>query len=370
MLQVRVDPRIRVSPFFDATVAAGLQKVSTYNHMFMPTSYGDPDAEYDRLLNGVSIWDVACQRQVELRGPDAGRLAQVLTTRDLSSAVVGQGKYAPMTDHAGRIINDPLVLRVRDDTWWISIADGDALYWCRAIGAERGFDAEVSEPDVAPLAVQGPRAEDTLAALLGDWVRDIRFFWYHETEYDGIPFHIGRAGWSKQGGFELYLTDGSRGTDLWNAVVEAGRPFGIGPGAPNYTERIEAGLFAYRTDADLDATPFEVGLGKWVDLDADANPFIGREALVAARDQPLRRELVGIFVDGERVTPPTRPHAASVNGAVMGTVRVLTHSPMMQRNIGMAFMQAPANRPGTVISFEAEDGTRSAEVVSLPFDVG
>ena len=196
--------RIRKSAYFDATVAAGVTHFSTYNHMFMPVSYGDQLAEYRRLIEGVAMWDVACQRQVELRGPDASALAQAVVCRDISDVEVGQGKYTPMVDHSGRLINDPLTLRVDEDRWWISLADGDMLYWCRAIAAERGLDVEVSEPDVSPLAVQGPKAEDVIASLFGDWIRDIRYFWYQTNRRDrqgarrgdGVRYRVYRFGQS------------------------------------------------------------------------------------------------------------------------------------------------------------------------------
>lgn len=189
--EISIGPRVRKSPYFDATVAAGVTSFSIYNHMYMPTSYGDLDAEYWRLINGATMWDVGAQRQVELVGADAGRLAQMLGTRDLAGTEIGQAKYMPMCDHEGRLINDPLILRVDDDRWWISIADGDMLPWCRAIAFERDLDVVVDEPDVSPLAVQGPLAENVIARLLGEWVRDIPFFRYRPAEVDGIPLWVG-----------------------------------------------------------------------------------------------------------------------------------------------------------------------------------
>jgi glycine cleavage system aminomethyltransferase T len=361
-----IGTRIRKSAFFDATVAAGVTHFTTYNHMLMPVSYGDTVAEYWALVEGVVMWDVACQRQVQLSGPDASVLAQAVVCRDLSGADVGQGRYTPMVDHSGRLMNDPVTLRVDGERWWISLADSDMLFWCRAIAAERGLAVEVVEPDVSPLAVQGPRAEDVVADLFGEWIRDIRFFRYEPTEVEGIPIQLGRAGWSKQGGFELYLLDGSRGTELWNLVAEAGAPHGICPGTPNYMERIESALLSYRGDTLDDSDPFEARLEPFVDLDSDVD-FIGREALIALRERGLRRQLVGIMIEGGPIEGPQHPWPVRHRDALVGSVRAAARSPRLDRNIGLAIVDVPANALGTDLVVQSQHGRRGAIVVDLPF---
>jgi len=365
-LQLPLGPRVRASPYWDATVAAGLTAASVYNHMYMPVSYGDSMAEYWRLIDGVAMWDVAVQRQVEISGPDAAQLAQLVSARDLSTSKVGQGRYAPMCDYDGRLLNDPIALRVDKDRYWFSIADNDMVLWCQAIGRERGLDIHVHEPDVSPLAVQGPKAEDVVASLLGDWVRDIKFFWYAPAEINGIPLQVGRAGWSKQGGFELYLLDGSRGTELWNLVAEAGAPWDIGPGCPNYYERVESALLSYRADTDDETTPLEVGLGRYTSLDSDVD-FIGKAALLAQREAGITRELVGLFIDGDDLGINARPWPAQVDGVDVGLVRVTAHSPRLKRNIALAMLDVPANAPGTEVTIVTPTGPRAATVTTIPF---
>ena len=252
-----IAPNVNKSPYFDATIADGVAAFAIYNHMYMPTNFGDPDGEYDRLINGVAMWDVACERQVELAGPDAGTLARYLTPRDLSGIQTGQGKYVPLCSHDGTLINDPILLKLSATRYWLSIADSDIHLWASAIAAERKLDVNVSHPDVSPLAVQGPKALDVVAELFGDWVRELKYFWFKETDLDGIPLVLVRSGWSKQGGFELFLQDGTKGTELWNRVKSAGKSHGIGMGAPNDIERIESGLLSYGTDADDHTNPFE-----------------------------------------------------------------------------------------------------------------
>ena len=362
---ISIGPRIRQSPYFQATVAAGVTSFSVYNHMYMPISFGDPDAEYDRLINGVVMWDVAAQRQVEIVGSDAAQLVNLLSARELSSTRIGQAKYMPMCDHDGRLINDPLVLRVDEDRWWISIADGDMLHWCRAIGSERGFVSSVEEPDVSPLAVQGPLAEDVVAALLGEWVRDIRFFNYAPCEVDGIPLWVGRAGWSKQGGFEIYLCDHTRGTDLWRLVAAAGEPFGIIPAAPNYIERVESALLSFRTDNEFDTDPFELGLDRWIDM--EGSDFIGRDALLERKAAGPRRRLVGVVIDGEPISGNEQPWRALVHGREIGAVRAAAFSPRLRQNIGMALIDSDHAAPDNRVEIEIDGLLRAATTCLLPF---
>ncbi|MEM7236653.1 MAG: glycine cleavage system protein T, partial [Pseudomonadota bacterium] len=266
--EISPTPRVRRSPFFDCTVADGVVSFSTYNHMLMPTGYGDPIAEYWRLVEGVSMWDVAVERQVEVTGPDAARLAQILCSRKLDKLKVGAGWYVPICDHRGTLINDPIILKLAEDRFWFSIADGDLCVFARTIAAERDLDVAVFEPDVAPLAIQGPKAEDLVADLLGEEIREIRHFRFREMMLDDIALVVARSGWSKQGGFELYLIDPARGSELWQRVKDAGQIYGIGPGTPNNMERIESGLLSWGGDTDDDTNPFEVGMERYVHLDA------------------------------------------------------------------------------------------------------
>ena len=217
--QISPSPRVRRSPFYDGTVADGVVSFSTYNHMLMPTGYGDPMAEYDRLINGVAMWDVAVERQVELNGPDAAKLAQALAPRIIADQPVGMGWYVPICDHRGVVMNDPILLKLSETRFWLSIADSDMLFWARAVAGERGYDVEVFEPDVSPLAIQGPKAMDVAADLFGEDIRTLKYFEFREASPNGIPMMVARSGWSKQGGFELYLMDGSKGTMLWNMVI-------------------------------------------------------------------------------------------------------------------------------------------------------
>lgn len=358
--------RVRRSPFYQATVADGVTGFMPYNQMMMPVGYGDPEAEYWRIINGVSMWDVAVERQVEISGPDAARLAQILTPRDLSKCKPDQGKYVAICDHRGTILNDPILLKLDDDRFWLSIADSNILFWSRAIAAERGLNVTINEPDVSPLAVQGPKSNDVMAAIFGDWVRDLKFFWFRRVETDGIPLMLARSGWSKQGGFELYLMDGTRGTDLWNIVKEAGKPFNIGPGNPNLCERIESGLLSWGSDTDDDTNPFEVRMGNYVDLDVD-DDVIGVQALRQIKQNGPKRHQLGLVLEGDEPGAPLLDwQKIHHNGKAVGHMTNSVWSRRMKRNIGFALISSDM-APGDSVSVNFNNQNTVGTLSELPF---
>ena len=365
-LQLSLGARVRKSPFFDACCKAGLTAASVYNHMYMPTSYGDPMAEYERLVNGVAMWDVAVERQVALKGPDALKLARILTPRNLDGLQIGQGKYVPMC-YQGYLINDPILLQIDEDEIWLSIADSDIGLWVSAVAGTLGLDVTVFEPDVSPLAVQGPKSVEVVASLFGDWVRDLRYFGFRLTEIDGIPLVLARSGWSKQGGFELYLRDGRRGTDLWNIVAAAGAPFGIGPGSPNYIERVESGLISYGADTDVFTTPFEMGLDRFVDFNQQ-HDFIGKKSLMALKEAGVKRRFVGLKIDGSAFARPAENRFdVMCHGAFAGYVSAAAFSPRIGSNIALAMVSTTAIDAGAGVDVITGDEVRHANIVDLPF---
>ena len=364
--EIAIGCNVRKSPYFDATVEDGVRSFSVYNHMYAPSHFGDPEGEYRALMTGVVMWDVACERQVQLAGPDAERLARYLTTRDITGIAVGQGKYVPLCDYEGNLINDPVLQRLADDCFWLSIADSDILLWAQAIAAERGLNVRVTEPDASPLAVQGPRAEDVVAGLFGDWVRQLRYFWFRETALDGIPILLARSGWSKQGGFELYLRDARRGTDLYWRVKRAGAPYGIVSSAPSDIERIESGLLSYGADARYGVNPFEAGLGAYVNVDRD-DEFIGKEALRRIRQSGLRRRRVGFVIGGERIRGTTRWQDVSLGQDVVGTVTEAVYSPRLMKNIAVGMLSSAVADDSEGLEANLGDCRRSVRVASLPF---
>jgi len=368
---VTPSPRIRRSPFHDAVVAAGVSDATIYNKMLMPTSYGDLVAEYRRLIEGVAMWDVSCERQVQVAGPDADECVQYLTARDLSSMKEGQAKYVAMCDHDGVLLNDPVLMKLSGGRYWFSIADSDMLLWCRAVAFERGFDVEVTEPDVSPLAIQGPLAVDLVADLFGDHVRTMKYFWFVETDLDGIPITLCRSGWSKQGGFELFLEDGSRGVELWDRVAEAGEKYGIGPGAPNHIERVESGLLAWGGDNTPGSNPFECGMARFVDVDCDAD-YIGKSVLQRVVEEGPERLFVGLVLeDGDGSIADAWPleyrTPVELDGRQVGTLSAVIISPRVGRTIGLAQIERNVVEAGSTVTVESPHGSRFAEISQLPF---
>ncbi len=360
-------PRIRESCFYERSIAAGADSAGPYNGMILPYSYGDPVAEHQRLMHGVAMWDVAAERQVEVAGPDAAACVQYLTARDLSTMKDGQGKYVAVCNHAGELLNDPVLLKLNDEQFWFSIADSDYLMFAQAIAGERGFDVVVSEPDVSPLAVQGPMAEDVVASMFGDEVRALKYFWFLEMEFEDIPVVVCRSGWSKQGGFELFLRDGSRGADLWDAVAEAGAPYDIGPGAPNGIERIESGLLSYGGDTTDGSNPFECGMERYVQVDIEPD-FVGKAALQRIKAEGPARLFVGLVLAEEAIDwPMGHREEVLLDGRVVGTMSGVANSTRVGAVIGVAQIETPVVEAGPTVEVCTPAGLMSAEIRRLPF---
>ncbi|WP_417516880.1 glycine cleavage T C-terminal barrel domain-containing protein [Minwuia sp.] len=362
---ISYNARIRKSPFFDCTVADGVKAFTTYNQMLMPAHYGDPEGEYWRLIDGVSMWDVSVERQAQISGPDAARMTQLLVPRDVSKIRIGQGRYAPISDAQGRLLNDPVLLKLDHDRYWLSLADSNIWLWARGVAYGLGLDVEITEPDVSPLAIQGPKSFDVTASIFGDWVRSLAYFAFHETVIAGIPVVVARSGWSHQGGFEIYLKDGTRGKDLWNLVKEAGQPFDIGPGTPTTVERVESGLLSYGTDTRPDTNGLELGLGKFINLDMEPD-FVGKSALRRIRDEGIARRRTGLFIDGERLPTAEEHWPVLADGEQVGVCTIAVFSLRLQRNIAIAIIENTVPDSASY-SVETPDGTREATETPLPF---
>ena len=362
-----VSPRLRSTPFHDRVLAAGVQAYTVYNHMLLPTVYESLEADYRHLTERVQLWDVAGERQVEIRGRDALALVEWMTPRDVGRCAIGQCKYAPLVDENGGIVNDPLILRLADDHFWVSVADSDVLLWAKGLAAGRGLDVTVTEPDVSPLALQGPLADDVAEAAFGAWTRALRFFRFRETEIDGIPVVVARSGWSKQGGFEIYLRDGSLGGALWDRIRDAGARYGIRPGSPNLIERIESRLISYGTDVTLEHDPFEAGLDAFCDLDKPAE-YLARDALAARRGSPPARRLERVVIAGERIEPNMAFLPLHAAGRAAGYVTSAAYSPRLERNVALA-MVATKREPDALRVTFADGSERGVAVVGEDWGV-
>ena len=359
--------QIRKSPYFDATVRWGAKGFSVYNHMYIPRDFGDPEQNFWNLVNAAILCDVAVERQVEVTGPDAAAFVQMLTPRDLSKMAVGQCKYILITNADGGLLNDPILLRLAENHFWISLADSDILLWAQGVAVHSGLDVSICEPDVSPLQLQGPNSGEIMKALFGESIGDLRYYWLRELELEGIPLLVSRTGWSSELGYEIYLRDGAYGSALWERIMAAGAAFGLKPGHTSSIRRIEGGMLSYHADADIHTNPFELGLDRLVNLDIEAN-FIGKSALRRIKAKGVERKQVGLILDGAPLTGPNTSFWTITNKEeTIGKVTSAVFSPRLQKNIALAMVSVDHIALGTELRVLVGTQQRSAFVVERPF---
>lgn len=359
--------QIRKSPYFDATLRWGARGFSVYNHMYIPRDFGNPEQNFWNLVNDAILCDVAVERQVEITGPDAARFVQMLTSRDLSKMAVGQCKYILITNAEGGLLNDPILLRLGQNHFWISLADSDILLWAQGVAVHAGLDVTIDEPDVSPVQLQGPKSGKIMQALFGDSILDLKYYWLRELELDGMPLLVSRTGWSSELGYEIYLRDSAHGDALWERIMAAGAPFGLKPGHTSSIRRIEGGMLSYHADADAKTNPFELGLDRLVNLDIEAD-FIGKAALRQIKAQGPSRKQVGLILDGAPLQGPnTAFWPLQKDGVTIGKVTSAIYSPRLENNIALAMIASEYAGLGTQLTVLTKAGARSATVVERPF---
>lgn len=359
--------QIRKSPYFDATLRWGAKGFSVYNHMYIPRDFGNPEQNFWNLVNDAILCDVAVERQVEITGPDAARFVQMLTSRDLSKMAVGQCKYILITNAEGGLLNDPILLRLGQNHFWISLADSDILLWAQGVAVHAGLDVTIDEPDVSPVQLQGPKSGKIMQALFGDSILDLKYYWLRELELDGMPLLVSRTGWSSELGYEIYLRDSAHGDVLWERIMAAGAPFGLMPGHTSSIRRIEGGMLSYHADADAKTNPFELGLDRLVNLDIEAD-FIGKAALRRIKAQGPSRKQVGLILDGAPLQGPnTAFWPLQKDGVTIGKVTSAIYSPRLENNIALAMIASEYAGLGTQLTVLTKAGARSATVVERPF---
>ena len=359
--------QIRKSPYFDATVRWGAQGFSVYNHMYIPRDFGDPEQNFWNLVNDAILCDVAVERQVEITGPDAAKFTQMLTCRDLSKMAVGQCKYILITNADGGILNDPILLRLAENHFWISLADSDILLWAQGVAINSGLDVTISEPDVSPLQLQGPKSGEIMRTLFGDEIMDLRYYWLREVELSGIPLIVSRTGWSSELGYEIYLRDGSKGDLLWETIMAAGLEFGLKPGHTSSIRRIEGGMLSYHADADMSTNPYELGFDRLVNLDMEAD-FIGKAALRRIKDEGVSRKQIGLIIDGDPLTGPnTTFWEINSDGEAIGKVTSAVYSPRLEQNIALAMVSAEHANIGAQVEVVTQSGPVRATICERPF---
>ncbi len=358
MATITPSRRVRRTPFSDGVEAAGVKAYTVYNHMLLPTMFESLEADAEHLKQHVQIWDVACERQVSVRGPDALRLMRMVSPRDIGRMADDQCYYVPAVDHRGGMLNDPVAIKLAQDHYWLSLADGDLLQYLLGIAVALGLEVEIEEPDVSPLAVQGPKAEELIARVFGDEVRDIRFFRYKRLRFEDRAFVVARSGWSKQGGFEIYVEGTEYGMPLWNRLMAAGEDLNVRAGCPNNIERIESGLLSYGSDMTRENTPYEAGLGRFCNSPDD---YIGKAALAEQAKVGPPRQIRPMVIDGE-IAGCTRAWPLLAGGRPVGQIASAVFSPEFGVNVAIGMVDRSHWTPGTVVEVETEHGMRRATV--------
>ena len=359
--------QIRKSPFFDATVRWGATGFSVYNHMYIPRDFGDPEKNFWNLVNDAILCDVAVERQVEITGPDAFQFIQLLTPRDLSKLSIGQCKYVLITNEKGGILNDPVLLRLGENHFWLSLSDSDILLWAQGVAVNSGLNVSIEEPDVSPLQLQGPKSREIMVKLFGENIRDLKYYWLKELELDGIPLVVSRTGWSTELGYELFLRDGTQGDRLWEMIMMAGNEYGLQPGHTSSIRRIEGGMLSYHADADIHTNPFEMGLERLVSLDSEIN-FIGKKALTEIYKNGVKRQQIGMEIEGDSFKGPNTVFwQVFCDNKIVGKVTSAVFSPRLNRNIALAMVDKNFSKLGLNLLVKINGQMRKAKIVEKPF---
>ena len=358
--------RLRSTPYTDRIEAHGVSSYTVYNHMLLPASFKSLESDYHHLKKFVQVWDVAAERQVEISGKDSAKLVQLMTCRDLSNSKVGKCYYAPLVDHKGLLVNDPIINKLADDKWWLSIADSDVIFFAKGLAAGKKLEVEISEPNVNILAVQGPLSDDLMAKLFGDKIRELKFFNFQYMEFKGKKYFVARSGWSKQSGFEIYVEDNLAGQDLYDYLFELGKEFNVRAGCPNLIERIESALLSYGNDFDNRDNPFEANFNRFINLDSNVD-FIGKEKLKKIQQQGIERKLMGVKIDHDKIDMYCEKTLLDDENNIVGYVRSAAYSPTFKKVIGIAMINKPYWDTKTQFKIDIAEKIFVGKICDLPF---
>ena len=359
--------QIRKSPFFDATVRWGAKDFSVYNHMYIPRDFGDPEQNFWNLINNAILCDVAVERQVQIKGPDASKFVQMMTPRDLSNMQVGQCKYVILINQFGGVLNDPVLLKVEDDCYWFSLADSDILFWAQGLNVNKEYDVEIIEPDVSPLQLQGPKSKDIMVKIFGNKILELKYYWFKHFQLGNIKLLISRTGWSSEFGYEIFLLNSTEGDELYETLMNEGKDLGLHPGHTSTIRRIEGGMLSYHSDMDINTNPLELGMEKFIDLDGSFN-FVGKDALIEIKKTGIHRKQVGLIIDIEPLKGPnTTKWEIFSNNKIIGVVTSAVYSPRLKSNIALAMVKKEFSDIGTLLKVNIDNNLVNANIVQKPF---
>ena len=365
--EISFSTRIRKSPFFNSTMKWGCKGFTVYNKMYMPTYYNTFVDDYWSLVKDVTLWDVAGERQVEIKGKDAEKFIEFITPRDISKCKIGQCMYVLLTEKNGGIVNDPVLLKLSANHYWLSIADSDVLLWCLGIASSNNFNVQLSEPDVSPLSLQGPKAPNVIEKILGSWAKNLNFFYFRETQINNIPVVVSRSGWSGEAGYEIYLMDSNKGDELWEIIMEAGEEYKIAPAAPSQISRIESGMLSYGSDMTLNENPYDINMGKFVHLDKKAD-FLSKKALKEISINGLKKELVGIEIHSDSHFEYSPEHMLIyLDNEEVGKITSSAYSPRLDKNIALGIIKKRKDKVNQIYSLRKNKKELNILVCDLPF---
>jgi len=358
--------RLRSTPYTDRIEAHGVSSYTVYNHMLLPASFKSLESDYHHLKKFVQVWDVAAERQVEISGKDSAKLVQLMTCRDLSNSKVGRCYYAPLVDHEGLLVNDPIINKLADDKWWLSIADSDVIFFAKGLAAGKKLDVKISEPNVNILAVQGPLSDNLMAKLFGEEIRQLKFFNFKYYEFKGKNYFVARSGWSKQSGFEIYVEDNLAGQDLYDYLFEHGKEFNVRAGCPNLIERIESALLSYGNDFDNRDNPFEANFNKFISLENNID-FVGKQKLIRIKKDGIKRKLMGVKIDHNKIDMYCEKTLLDDKNNIAGYVRSAAFSPTFKKVIGIAMINKPYWDTNTQLKIDIGEKIFVGTICDLPF---
>ena len=358
--------RLRSTPYTSRIEKQGVTAYTSYNHMLLPAAFGSLEDAYHHLKENVQVWDVAGERQVEILGKDSGKLVQLMTCRDLSKSKIGRCYYCPIIDDQAGLINDPVILKLSEERWWISIADSDVILFAKGLAIGNKFDVKIFEPNVDILAVQGPKSFKLMEKIFGKKITEMKFFGFDYFEFSGAKHLIARSGWSKQGGYEIYVEHTKSGLALYDKLFEVGKEFNVKPGCPNLIERIESALLSYGNDMDNDDNPLECGLDKYVNLETEVN-FLGKEKLKEIIKIGINRKLMGVIIDAKEISVSKSIDLIDDKNSKIGELRSGVYSPHFKKVIGIAMLEKPYYEVSQTFKISINDSTFEGKVCDLPF---
>ncbi len=358
--------RVRSTPYTSRIETQGVTAYTVYNHMLLPAAFGSLEESCDHLKNNVQVWDVSAERQVEILGDDAAKLVQLMTCRDLSKSKIGRCYYCPIIDEDGNLVNDPVILKLAENRWWVSIADSDVIFFAKGLASGNNFKVKIFEPNVDIIAIQGPKSFDLMEKIFGKEIKELKFFGFKYYDFKGVKHLIARSGWSKQGGFEIYVENTKSGLDLYDQFFEIGKEFNVKAGCPNLIERIESGLLSYGNDFDNNDNPFECGFEKYVNLEANIN-FLGKDKLIEIQKDGIKRKLMGVKIDINKISLTKSLNIKDENGNFIGDLRSACYSPHFKKSIGIAMINEPYCKASATGLLEIDGNSVAVKVCDLPF---